>query len=79
MPAVAKHRTVFAQSMTSDRTVELFQLIKYVFVIDFFPSGNEDGRSGLKFHKNEFPATPPESCVFGLRIKIFSFSFSSDS
>jgi hypothetical protein len=43
--------------------IELFQLIKYVFVIDFLPSGREDERSGLKFDKNGFPATPPESSV----------------
>jgi hypothetical protein len=65
MPAVAKNPTALAQSTGSNLTGWAIQLIKYVFVIEniFLSSGKEDERSGFKFHKNEFPATPPESCV----------------
>ena len=43
--------------------VELFKFTKYVFVTEFSVSlslsDKEDERSRLKFHKNEFPPTPP--------------------
>ena len=41
--------------------VELFRLTECLFVTEFFPplSDEEGERSRLKFHKNEFPATPP--------------------
>jgi hypothetical protein len=52
----------FPSPQSATVQTELFQPMKYLLQI--FPfSGEEDGRSGLKFPKNEFPSAPRKICL----------------